>query len=171
MSPAAVKGVLSLAVVAGMIASLALGPLSTRFSGHQVWLLWGISAFIAAVWLVLVVWPGVPPTWLVIAFMLVVPIGPPASMIGFDVMRKHAPRTYLGLATGFVNTGGFLAALIGLLGIGIALDLQGAGSPSTYSLEAFKVAFAALVLPLAAVGLGMSLIEQRRTRRWIAERG
>lgn len=171
MQPPAVKGLLSLAVVAGMASSLLLGPLSSRFAGHQAWLLWGISALILVAWILLIAWPGVPPTWLVLVFVVIVPIGPPASMIGFDVVRKHSPGRYLGLATGFVNTGGFLAALIALLGIGIALDLQGAGTPETYSLVAFKAAFGAMVLPIVAFGLGMALFEQRRTRRWVAARG
>lgn len=170
MSPTAVKGLLSIAIVSAMAASVLLGPLATRFAAHQAELLWGISAFIAIGWVVLIVWPGAPPAWLVLAFMLVVPLGPPSSMIGFEVVRAHSPGSYLGIATGFVNTGGFFAAIIGVMVIGVALDLQGAGSPETYSLEAFRVAFAVAILPLAAIGLGMAAIEQRRTTRWVAAR-
>ena len=40
-----------------------------------------------------------------------------------------------------MNGGGFLAGLLAILFIGIAMDAQGAGTPDTYSLEAFRLAF------------------------------
>jgi hypothetical protein len=48
--------------------------------------------------------------------------------------------------------------------IGLVLDLQGAGTPDTYELGAFKLAFATQV-PLWALGIGMLVLEFRRTRR------
>ncbi len=62
-------------------------------------------------------------------------------MIAFDHARTHNPSHRLSTATGVTNAGGFIAALIAILLIGLALDLQGAGTPETYSLDAFRIAF------------------------------
>ncbi|MGK3925302.1 hypothetical protein ABI066_16305, partial [Enterococcus faecium] len=79
-------------------------------------------------------WPGPAPLWLLIVLMLALSTGGPASMIAFDHARTFTPSHRLSTATGIVNGGGFLAALLAILFIGIAMDVQGAGSPDTYSL-------------------------------------
>ena len=55
--------------------------------------------------------------------------GGPASMIAFDHARTFNPSHRLSTATGIVNGGGFLAGLIAIFLIGLAMDLQGAGTP------------------------------------------
>ena len=87
----------------------------------------------------------------------------PASMIGFDHARTFNPKHRLSTASGIVNVGGFLAALLAILFIGLAMNWQGAGSPETYSLDAFRVAFLTQ-LPLWAVGALFIIIERKRTR-------
>ena len=83
-------------------------------------------------------------------------------MIAFDHARTFTPSHRLSTATGIVNGGGFLAALLAILFIGIAMDLQGAGSPDTYSLDAFRIAFLTQ-LPLWLVGAIGIVVERRRT--------
>ena len=89
--------------------------------------------------------------------------GGPASMIAFDHARTHNPSHRLSTATGVTNAGGFIAALIAIFLIGLALDLQGAGSPETYSLDAFRIAFL-MPIPLWLLGTTFILIERKRTR-------
>ncbi|MBP1325663.1 sugar phosphate permease [Leucobacter exalbidus] len=161
---------LSITVVSSMVAGLVLGPLSSRFVERRVWINVGITLAIAIVWGTVFLWPGPPPLWLLLALIIVMPLGGPASMIAFEVLRSHSPRSFAGFATGLVNTGGFIASLIVILLIGLVLDVQGAGSPDAYSLTAFKWAFAVQV-PLWVLGITMVLIERRRTQRWMAERG
>jgi hypothetical protein len=84
-------------------------------------------------------------------------------MIAFDHARTHNPSHRLSTATGVTNAGGFIAALIAIFLIGLALDLQGAGTPETYSLEAFRVAFL-MPIPLWILGVTFILIERKRTR-------
>ncbi len=84
-------------------------------------------------------------------------------MIAFDHARTFNPSHRLSTATGIVNGGGFLAGLLAILFIGIAMDAQGAGTPDTYSLEAFRLAFLTQV-PLWALGAGMIVWERKRTR-------
>ena len=84
-------------------------------------------------------------------------------MIAFDHARTHNPSHRLSTATGVTNAGGFIAALIAIFLIGLALDLQGAGTPDTYSLDAFRIAFLAQV-PLWLLGAAFIIIERKRTR-------
>ncbi len=46
---------------------------------------------IVVVWTVVLAWPGHAPTWLLVVLVVVVGIGGPASMIGFDVGRTSNP--------------------------------------------------------------------------------
>ncbi|WP_449277669.1 MFS transporter [Leucobacter sp. GX24907] len=170
MSPQAAAGLLSLMVVSSMTFGMLLGPLTSRFVERRVELFLGIIGVMAGAWTAVLLWPGVPPTWLLIALVIVVPMGGPASMIAFDVVRSHAPRSFLGFGTGLVNTGGFTSGLLVIVLIGLVLDLQGAGSPEHYSLEAFEWAFA-VQLPFWALGAGMVLIERRRTGAWMRKHG
>ncbi|HIY67531.1 MAG TPA: MFS transporter, partial [Candidatus Agrococcus pullicola] len=89
--------------------------------------------------------------------------GGPASMVAFDHARTHNPAHRLSTATGVTNVGGFLAALIAVFLIGLALDLQGAGTPETYTLDAFRIAFL-MQVPIWLLGIVFIVIERRRTR-------
>lgn len=166
LSQAAAAALLSLTVVSSMVASLVLGPLSSRFLERRVWFAVGITMLIALVWIAVLLWPGTPPGWLLIVLLMVMPLGGPASMIAFEVARSHTPRSFSGFGTGLVNTGGFTSSLLVILLIGLVLDVQGAGSPEHYSLTAFRWAFA-VQIPFWALGITMLLVEQRRTKRWM----
>lgn len=163
-------GLLSLSVLSSMFAGLVLGPMSSRFVERRVWINVGITLAIVVAWFAVFFWPGTPPMWLLITLIVVMPLGGPASMIAFEVLRSHSPQSFAGFATGLVNTGGFIATLLAILGIGLVLDLQGAGSPEDYSLDAFRWAFA-VQIPLWILGFAMILLESRRTKRWMAEHG
>ncbi len=163
-------GLLSITVVSSMLSGLIMGPVSSRFVERRVWVVIGITLLIAFTWSAVIFWQGMPPQWLIIALLIIIPLGGPASMVAFEVARSHTPRSFAGLSTGTVNTGGFIATIIAVMGIGILLDLQGAGSPSTYSLKAFQIAFA-VQIPIWVFGLVMVLFESRRTKRWMQKHG
>lgn len=163
-------GLLSLAIVSSMIAGVVLGPLSSRFVEHRVWLPFVVTLLIMLNWGAVLLWPGIPPMWLLVLLMIMIAIGGPASMISFEVARSHTPVSFAGFGTGLVNTGGFIAALLAILFVGLSLDWQGAGSPESYSLDAFRWAFAVQV-PLWLLGLVMMLIEMKRTGRWMRQHG
>ncbi|WP_449278522.1 MFS transporter [Leucobacter sp. GX24907] len=157
------SAMLSLVVVSSMTSGLMAGPFISRFSDRRIEIFVGVVLLIALLWVAVMLWPGIPPTWLVIALMIAIPLGYPASMIAFEVSREYTPLRAAGLGTGIANTGGSTAALIVILGIGVILDAQGAGSPETYSLDAFRWAFA-VQIPVWALGIGMALLERRRAR-------
>ncbi len=166
VDPATAKGMLSLTIIASSFASLVLGPVSSRFMERRVAIYTGITIALAAVWTAVILWPGNPPIWLIFALLIIMPIGGPASMLAFEVQRSHTPKSFVGFGTGLVNTGGFIASLIAIYLIGLVLDLEGAGTPETYSLDAFKLAFA-VQIPIWLFGLGMVFLETRRTKGWM----
>lgn len=168
LSQAAASGLLSLAVVSGMIAGLLLGPLSSRFAEQRVFINLATVFLAMGTWLFVLFWPGTPPTGLLAVLMILIAVGGPASMIAFEVGRSHTPRSFSGFGTGLINTGGFTSALIVIFLIGLVLDFQGAGSPESYSLQAFKWAFA-VQIPFWLLGITMILIEWRKTKKWMRE--
>jgi hypothetical protein len=114
-------------------------------------------------WMLVIFWPGPAPIWLLVVLVMCLGAGGPASMIAFDHARTHNPAHRLSTATGVTNSGGFLAALTAIFLIGLMLDLQGAGTPSTYSMDAFRWAFFTQ-LPLWLLGITMIIIERKHTR-------
>ncbi|MCP3424594.1 MFS transporter [Rothia sp. AR01] len=161
---AAAAGVLNAAVISSMVTAVLFGPILSRFARHRVRMaFYGVVVMLGS-WAVLLAWPGAAPVWVAGVVAVVMGAGIPLSMIAFDVVRSHAPARQLGIATGLANMGGFTAALVAILLIGVALDLQGSGTPETYDLGSFKVAMA-LQFPLWLLGMVMILIERPKAQR------
>ncbi|HEX6365980.1 MAG TPA: MFS transporter [Agromyces sp.] len=164
LSPAVASLIFSVYVVFGMLIGPVIGALSSRHPMRRSkMLVLPIIAIQAVVWLIVIAWPEPAPLWLLFVLAFALATGGPASMIGFDHARTFNPKHRLSTASGIVNVGGFLAALLAILFIGLAMNWQGAGSPETYSLDAFRVAFLTQ-LPLWAVGALFIIIERKRTR-------
>ena len=163
-STAEAVAVVSVYVVAGMILGPVTGELSRRMpTRRSLALVLPAVAVQALAWLVVILHPGPAPLWLLFLLAVGLATGGPASMIAFDHARTHNPSHRLSTATGVTNAGGFIAALVAVFLIGLALDLQGAGTPETYSLDAFRIAFLTQV-PLWLLGTTFILIERKRTR-------
>jgi len=164
LSPAAAAGVTTLYIVVSMALGPVMGGLSARIPHRRsrVLVLPTVAVQLVA-WLAVIAWPGRAPLWLLIVLVIALATGGPASLIAFDHARTHNPSHRLSTATGITNVGGFLAALIAIFLIGAALDMQGAGTPDTYSLEAFRFAFLTQV-PLWLIGAFFIVLERRRTR-------
>ena len=156
--------IISTYVVVGMVLGPVMGDISRRIPNvrSRALVLPAIAVQVVA-WLAVIAYPGPAPLWLLFALGIALAMGGPASMIAFDHARTHNPAHRLSTATGVTNAGGFLAALIAIFLIGLALDLQGAGTPATYTLDAFRIAFLTQ-LPLWAIGTVFILIERKRTR-------
>ncbi|MFT4135142.1 MFS transporter [Microbacterium sp.] len=151
-------------VLVGMVLGPIVGDLSRRIPHRRSRALVLPAVGVqAAAWLAVICWPGHAPLWLLYALAVALATGGPASMIAFDHARTYNPEHRLSTATGVTNAGGFLAALVAIFLIGLALDLQGAGSPATFRLDAFRIAFLTQV-PLWAVGATFIVIERKRTR-------
>ncbi len=164
LSTAAAAGMMTILVVVGMVTGPILGDLSRRIPHYRSYGLVLPTILVQIVaWGVTLAWPGPAPMWLLVVLMVALGVGGPASMIAFDHARTHNPAHRLSTATGMANVGGFLAALIAILLIGLALDAQGAGTPDTYTLDAFRVAFLTQI-PLWLIGITFIVIERHKVR-------
>jgi hypothetical protein len=72
--------------------------------------------------------------------VVVLEVGGPGSIVGFDLARTFKSPTRLGSATGIVNVGGFVASLGTVALIGIILDKVAPSGPSTYTADSFRAA-------------------------------
>ncbi|WP_369808030.1 MFS transporter [Leucobacter chinensis] len=165
MTPTAASTVLFGMAITGGLAGLVLGRATSRYLEHRVHIAMSVMCVIAVAWGVLLLWPGTPPLWLVLTVTTITSMGGAASMIAFEIVRSHSPRRFIGLSTGTANMGGFIAALIAMLLVGIVLDAQGAGSPETFTMDAFRWAFATQYL-VWIPALCLLVIELRKTLRW-----
>lgn len=165
LSTAGASLVTTVYVVCGVLFGPLIGALSARRpTSRSLGLVLPTVAVQLAAWVAVIAWPGPAPIWLLVVLAVALASGGPASMVAFDHARTHNPQHRLSTATGIVNGGGFLAALVAIFLIGLALDLQGAGTPGSYSLDAFRWAFLTQV-PLWLIGSAFILRERRLTRR------
>ena len=146
------------------------GAFTARHPFRRSWLVLGVVGAQVLVWCLVLAWPGRAPLALLAALVVVIATGVPGSMIGFDYARTSNPAHRLGGATGLTNVMGFTATILLVLAVGLLLDLQGAGTPQTYSLHAFEVAFA-VQLPLWLIGVVGILVSRRQTRALLAAKG
>lgn len=156
--------VTTLFVIAGIVFGPVVGALSARHPHRRSRLLVLPAVGVQLVaWVAVIAWPSPAPVWLLVALVVALAAGGPASMVAFDFARAYNPSHRLSTATGITNVGGFLAGLLAILFIGVAMDVQGASSPELYTADAFRWAFATQI-PLWLVGTGMLLRERARTR-------
>jgi MFS family permease len=143
----------SVMVLSGMVAGPFIGVLVSRHPFRRSWLALGIIGGSVTVWTVVLALPGAAPGWLLLLLVLVLSLCGPGSMIGFDFARTFNPPNRFGTASGIVNVGGFVAALVTILLVGLVLDLVGEGE--SYTLSGFRVALSVqyLVWGVGLVGL------------------
>jgi sugar phosphate permease len=167
LSKAQAGGLLTLATAAGLVSGPIVGSFVARHPFHRSSMVLGIVAVIVTFWSAVLAWPGSAPMWLLAGLMLVLGIGGPASMVGFDFVRTFNPPHRLGGATGIVNQGGFVASLLTIVAIGLVLDWRTPGGGSAYSPDAFRIAMATQYV-VWAVGITQILRYRRRTRLQLA---
>ena len=144
-------GFLTVIVVVGFVAGPLLGILCARFPLRRSNLVLGVVVLLGAVWTAVLLWPGHPPTWLLVLLVVAMGIGGPGSLIGFDFARSFNPMGSLGSANGVVNVGGFLAAFVMMFCIGTLLDaVSHATGQTVFAWANFRVA---LTVQYVVVGL------------------
>ena len=112
-------------------------------------------------------WPGGhPPLGVMIALMVLLAVGGPSSMVGFLLARDYNPRHRISTATGLVNSGGWMATLVGVLLVGQILDIVEPGPVKTTT--AYRWAFVA-ILVLTAFGLYRLTVWWLRVRRQLLQ--
>ncbi|HEY9493410.1 MAG TPA: MFS transporter, partial [Intrasporangium sp.] len=80
--------------------SMATGPLVgtlvMRYPfSRSTLVMWIVVAGVAS-WAAVLLWPGKAPLWLLVVLVVVIAVGGPGSMIGFDMARTFNPPTRLG---------------------------------------------------------------------------
>jgi nitrate/nitrite transporter NarK len=123
-------------LMCGVIGAGIASPIFGWLIGHRpivrVPLALSVCLLTIAGWLVLVLAYGDrPPTGFVVTLFVFMALGGPASMAAFALARDYNHARTLGTASGVVNVGGFLAAVLIALGIGWVLDLQGPTTAGT----------------------------------------
>ncbi len=153
---------LSLSVVTAIGCGVLIGFFTGRYPRRRSRMVLAIITGNALMWTVVLALPGPAPLWLIVALVVVMSAGGPGSMVGFDFARTFNPRATLGTAQGMVNMGGFVASLLLMQAMGMAMEAAGG-----ISFESFRVAWTLqyLVWALAVIGI---LITRRKARRQIA---
>ena len=158
------SALLTLFVGVGIVAGPLFGEFTARHPLRRSWLVITVIAVTASMWTVVLLVPPPAPVGLLVLLVVVLALGGPGSMIGFDYARTFNPGHRHGTAVGIVNVGGFLASLLVALGIGLALG------PTGYTPGGFRAAWTVqyLVWAFALVGV---LVARRRARRNLAAQG
>jgi MFS family permease len=167
MSTGAASALLTLLVVVGIVAAPVFGEFTARHPLRRSWLVLTVIGLTALTWTVVLLVPPPAPRWLLALLVVVLALGGPGSMIGFDYARTFNPGHLQGTAVGIVNVGGFVASLLVSLGVGVVL---GAVGPGGYTPEAFRVAWTVQYL-VWAFALVAVLIARRRARHKMAAQG
>jgi MFS family permease len=160
---------LTVFVLAGIVAGPVIGVLVQRHPLRRSWLVLGVIGANALGWAAVLAWPGRAPLPLLVVLVLALSLGGPGSMIGFEFARTFNPPNRLGTATGIVNVGGFVASLVSILLIGVILDLR-TGGTADYDLADFKVALS-VQYAVGLVGVIGILRTRRLARRRLADEG
>jgi len=170
LSPTAAAALLTLMTMVTLVCGPVIAHLCARHSYHRSVLVFAITAATAAIWAVVLAWPGRAPYGLLVALVVVLAVNGPGSVIGFDYARTANPVHRIGSATGIVNVGGFVASILLVLAVGVVLDLATPAGRSTPPLDAFRWAFAVQYLLWALGAVQVLRYRNAARRRHAAER-
>jgi sugar phosphate permease len=164
LSPFVASMLLMLMTATMMVSGPLIGSLTARYPFSRSTLVLLIVGAAVAAWTAVLLWPGRAPLWLLVVLVVVIAVGGPGSMIGFDVARTFNPPTRIGSASGIVNTGGFVATVTAVALVGLVLDRVAPGGPSAWTTDAFRLAMT-VQYPVWALGVVQVLRYRRRARR------
>ncbi|TCP50141.1 sugar phosphate permease [Tamaricihabitans halophyticus] len=184
MDAQAASGMLIVFVFGSMLGGPILGTAIGRRPGLRVPLVSLYLSGALVAWAVLLSWPGTLPTAALAVLFAFLSLGGPVSMIGFALAKDYNPVRRVGLASGVVNSGGFLATTVTTLLVGVLVQLTGPlGAPAGFRIALLSVVVALLfgswrvavwwrrcrAVVLAAQERGELVPVQLRRRRWDSE--
>jgi len=160
------SSMLLLLVVTQLVFSLTVGTFLGRRPSIRVPLAFAVSIANVLVWTLLIAWPGGhPPMPVMIGVIIVLAIGGPSSMVAFMLARDYNPRHRISTATGLVNTGGWIASLIGVVLVGQILDWV---EPGVQTTTGYRWAFVS-ILVITTFGLYRLIVWWLRVRAQILQ--
>jgi MFS family permease len=169
-TPAEASILLTAMTLSAMTAGPLIGRWTSRHPLRRSWVVLASAVATLAAWVWLLT-PATPrPFAQLVGFCVVIGAGGPVSLVGLDFARTFSPLDRLGTATGFVNTGGFTSTIAGVLAVGVVLEAVSPPGATVYSLDAYRLAFAVLLVPWVVGVLGV-LHSRRRTRVALTEAG
>ncbi|HHV22837.1 MAG TPA: MFS transporter [Propionibacterium sp.] len=161
-SPATTGGLFTLFVFGSIVAGPIIGHLTRRHPMRRSTLVMIVSLAGIVPWLIVFVWPGPAPLWLLALVVLGLSISGPGSNIGLDHARTFNPPQRMGTASGLVVMTGFTFVLLAILFVGVALDLVTGGEPPT--LADYRLAMAVQIPLWIICWIGL-LVSRQQTRR------
>jgi len=150
-------------VAAAIAAGILIGIYTGRHPHRRTRIVLTIIVSNAAIWTVVLALPNPAPLWLLVVLIVIISIGGPGSMVGFDFARTFNPSPTLGTATGVVNMGGFIASLLVMQAMGLIIGAFGG-----YSFAAFRIAWSVQYVVWLATAAAI-LITRRKARRTIGD--
>ena len=163
VSRAAAGTLLSVSVAAAIASGIVIGIFTGRNPHRRSAMVLCIVASNALIWTVVLALPTAAPMWLLVLLVVVISVGGPGSMVGFDFARTFNPKRTLGTAQGIVNMGGFLASLLVMQSMGMIMDATGG-----YSFDSFRMAWTVQYVIWLIAGVAI-LISRRKARRTIGD--
>lgn len=150
-----------------LVVTMALGPVFGVISGRRphwrIPLVLVIVGATSVMWGLVLLWPGAhTPLPVLFLLAIVLGLGNPAAVFGLDIARSGSPMHRVGAATGIANIGGYTAALLAMMLIGVTLDRAHATSADPGAAD-FRLALATQFL-LQALGVILLLRLLRRRR-------
>lgn len=161
------SGLMSIFVLVAIALGPLLGALTSRYPTQRSKIALSIVGTMSFMWLIVLLWPGQAPLWVLILLMAAVAAGGPGSAISFDFARTFNPPRLMGTATGLVNVGGFFGGFICVYLIGLTLDLLhrlNGYRGELYSLDSLKIALSIQFI-FMIVGVSGMLITRRKARQ------
>jgi MFS family permease len=156
---------LTLSVVAAILSGIVIGIFTGRRPHRRSRLVLSIIASNAAIWTIVLALPSAAPLWLLTLLVIVISVGGPGSMVGFDFARTFNPSATLGTAQGMVNMGGFLASLLVMQTMGVVI-----GAAGGYSFESFRLAWTVQYAIWALAVIGIMVTRKKARRQMQTER-
>lgn len=154
---------LTVSVAASVAAGILIGLFTGRNPHRRTRVILGIIVCNALTWTVVLALPGPAPRWLLVILVIVISVGGPGSMVGFDFARTFNPAKTLGTAQGIVNMGGFLASLLVMQSMGMIMNAAGG-----YTFDSFRMAWTVQYAIWLVAGTAI-LITRRKARRTIGD--
>ncbi|MDM7854456.1 MFS transporter [Cellulomonas alba] len=132
-----------------------IGRLTARHPLRRSWIVLGSATASLLAWVSVLAFDTPRPLWQLVLVVIVLGVGGPVSLVGMDYARTFSDAHRIGTASGFVNVGGFASTILSVLAIGVVLQVVSPPGTTTYSLDAFRVAFSVLLVPWVVGVLGV----------------
>jgi MFS family permease len=160
---------LTLVVLTALVVAPVIGQLTAKFPQRRTMTALIIGGLVCVGWAIMLV-PTTPlPYWIFAVAIVLIAIGGPASLIGLDLAGSFNQPERRSTVQGIANMGGFVAAILVMLTVGVILDRRtGADSPA---LGDYRAALSVVFIPMILAALGVIVFRNKTRRSLTTETG